>query len=272
MIIQVSLGALHSSALTSNGRVFTWGAYNFGQLGDGTSESKRVPTDITSRLLLIPGETIIRVISGGYKSAVLSSNGRILVWGRNAYTGDDPLPIDRTFKFGLHVNETIMQVSFGLGDHYSALTSEGRLFTWGWNIYGQLGDNTTVDKRDPNNVTNYFSLNPGETITQVSLGGYFSSALTSEGHLLTWGNNDVGQLGVGTTNNEMTPTKPVFGYSKLIRIDRNNFNDTIVPFSPVHEGSLFLGWYSDQLLMDKFELMNMPAKSIVLYGKFISEG
>ena len=51
-------------------------------------------------------------------------------------------------------NENIVSVSLG-GFHSSALTSFGRLFTWGYNLYGQLGDGTTVDKLVPQSILHH---------------------------------------------------------------------------------------------------------------------
>lgn len=48
-IIQVALGLFHTSAITSKGRVFTWGQNESGQLGDGTSVSKSIPVDVTAK-------------------------------------------------------------------------------------------------------------------------------------------------------------------------------------------------------------------------------
>ena len=88
-IISVSLGGYHSAALTSSGRLFTWG-YNYGQLGDGTSggnnrwNNRSTPTEITSRISLDTGDKIIQVSLGGVHSAALtqvadSSPGDIII-------------------------------------------------------------------------------------------------------------------------------------------------------------------------------------------------
>lgn len=104
--MEVSLGSLHSSAISSTGRIFTWGVNSSGQLGDGTITSKSTPVDITSLVNLSPGEFIVEV-SLGY-------------------------------------------------DHSSANTSKGRIFTWGANSSGQLGDGTLTSKSTPDTARFYF--------------------------------------------------------------------------------------------------------------------
>jgi uncharacterized repeat protein (TIGR02543 family) len=212
-ITQVSLGSIHSSALTSNGRLFTWGRNTSGQLGDGTTTQRNSPVEITAGLNLISGETITQVSLGSSHSSALTSSGRLFTWGYNYYgqlgdgtTTDRNLPTNITARFNLSVGETITQVSLGISLS-SALTSSGRLFTWGSNSFGQLGDGTTTDRNLPTNITARFNLSVGETIHQVTLGGAHSSLLTSRGRLFIWGFNTDGRLGVGTTTDRSTPTE-----------------------------------------------------------------
>jgi len=100
-------------------------------------------------------------------------------------------------------------------DHSLAINSEGRIFTWGCNMYGQLGDGTGINKSVPTEITNQFGLLPSETITQVSLGNSFSAAITSSGRIFTWGYNWAGQLGDSTTDNKFTPTEITNQFSLL---------------------------------------------------------
>jgi uncharacterized repeat protein (TIGR02543 family) len=212
-IIQVSLGSLYSAALTSNGRLFTWGYNGYGQLGDGTTVRKSTPTEITNRFSLSTGDKIIQVSLGEYHSAALTSNGRLFTWGLNYYgqlgdgtTTNRSNPTEITSRFSLATGDQIIQVSLGY-EHSAALTSSGRLFTWGSNRYGRLGDGTHSNRSTPTEITNRFSLATGDKIIQVSLGNVHSAALTSNGRLFAWGDNDYGQLGDGTTINKSTPTE-----------------------------------------------------------------
>jgi len=211
-IIQASLGGLfHSSAITSEGRIFTWGNNQNGQLGDGTTTERLTPVDITSELNLNAEEMIIETFLGSSHSLAITLEGRIFTWGSNSSgqlgdgaTTDRLTPVDITSKFNLNAGEMIIQASLG-GYHSSAITSEGRIFTWGHNFGGKLGDGTTTNRLTPVDITSEFNLNVEETIIQVSLGGYHSSAITSEGRIFTWGENEYGQLGDGTTTSNSTP-------------------------------------------------------------------
>ena len=274
-IFQVSLSYYHSSAITSNGRIFTWGSNSFGQLGDGTTIDKSVPTEITQQFPLSEKETLTQVSLGDYHSSAITSEGRIFAWGYNSSgqlgdgtTTNKSTPTEITSQFGLLLEETIAQVSLGVV-HSSAITSSGRVFTWGDNGYGQLGDGTIIDKSIPTEITSQFSLLPEETIIKVFLGGNHSSAITGSGRILTWGRNEFGQLGDGTTINKYIPNLALFGYSTLVQVDTFEYLDTIISYEmPEMPGYTFDGWYSDAGLTQAYTFTIMPAEDITLYGKW----
>src|SRR5690606_21663692 len=91
-------------------------------------------------------------------------------------------PTEITSRISSATGDKIIRVSLGYY-HSAALTSNGRLFIWGRNDFGQLGDGTTTSKLTPTEITNRFSLSTGDKIIQVSLGVYYSAALTSSGRL-----------------------------------------------------------------------------------------
>src|SRR5690606_25568531 len=80
----------------------------------------------------------------------------------------------------------------------------GSIFTWGNNEYGQLGDGTTTDRSSPVAVSMSGVLN-GKNITQVSAGGEHTIALSIDGSIFAWGNNEYGQLGDETTTLRLLP-------------------------------------------------------------------
>ena len=81
-----------------------------------------------------------------------------------------------------------------------ALKSDGTLWTWGWNKYGQLGDGTTTDRFVPKQigVAKY---------SKISSAGNHTVALKSDGSLWAWGDNSGGEIGDGTTTDSLTPVK-----------------------------------------------------------------
>ncbi len=212
-VIQSDVGHYHSIALTADGRVFTWGRNNYGQLGDGNNIDLHTPTEITQNFTLDSGETIVQVHLGFDTSSALSSDGKVFIWGENLYgqignatTLSSNEPVDITGNFNLGALEKVVMLSLG-ESHAGAVTNMGRLFMWGYNgEYGLLGDGTVISVSTPMDITEEFNLNVDEKITIVGLGRFHSAAYTSEGRLFTWGLNDCGQLGDDTYVTHTTPT------------------------------------------------------------------
>jgi uncharacterized repeat protein (TIGR02543 family) len=271
-IISINLGHSHSSALTSTGRVFTWGYNNHGQLGNGTTVDQYTPIDITSQFNLDLGETIIGINVGPFHSLAFTSIGKVFTWGLNdkGQLGDDsttdkntPTEITTHFNFGL--DETIISINLGYS-HSSAVSSIGRVFTWGNNYSGQLGDGTTTDRTTPTEITSRFNLDAGETIISINVGISHSSALSSTGRVFTWGYNNYGQLGDGTTTTKYTPEINV-ATSNLIQTNTFDYSSSITEYVPVFEGYTFDVWYTDMYLTLPYSFIIMETSDLNLFGK-----
>jgi alpha-tubulin suppressor-like RCC1 family protein len=94
------------------------------------------------------------------------------------------------------------QISGGINaDNFSAIKTDGSLWTWGHNQYGQLGLGDVNNRSSPTQVgflTNWAS---------VSNGYWHATALKTDGTLWTWGNNSLGQLGLGDLTNYSSPVQ-----------------------------------------------------------------
>ncbi|MEV5984906.1 Ig-like domain repeat protein [Streptomyces sp. NPDC052051] len=197
----VAGGEVHSMALTSDGRVFAWGAGFWGQLGNGTNADTSTPVEVH-----LPAGTRATAIATGYNhSLALTSDGRVLAWGLNdrGQLGDGTFtdrntPVETLLPAGVQVTAIA-----GGGYHSLALTSDGRVFGWGLNTEGELGDGTFTNRNTPVETL----LPAGVEITAIAAGGQHSLAVTSDGRVLAWGLNISGALGDGTTVNSSTPVE-----------------------------------------------------------------
>jgi uncharacterized repeat protein (TIGR02543 family) len=273
-IVNLSLGRNHTAAITSTGRIFTWGENSFGRLGDGTTISKLSPTDITSKFDLTNDEIIEYVVLGELHSAALTSTGRLFVWGNNTYgqlgdgtTTHRALPTHITNQLMLYQGEKIEIISLG-SNHSAAITSLGRIFVWGNNTYGQLGDSTSIQKVIPLNVTHQFTLSMDETILNIELGANHSSVTTNKGEVFLWGINEFGQLGDGTLVNKSAPIEIEKQIPYLSKVEVYDFGFPISAYQPVKEGYEFIGWYIDIEMTTLYDLNTMPATDMELYARW----
>ncbi|MEV5573137.1 Ig-like domain repeat protein [Spirillospora sp. NPDC052269] len=114
----------------------------------------------------------------------------------------DGTTTNRTIPGPVHLPAGVALTQVSAGWYHSlGLTSDGRVLAWGANNYGQLGDGTTTSSDTPVET----HLPPGVTVTQVVAAGWVSLAVTADGRVLSWGYNNNGQLGDGTTTTRYTP-------------------------------------------------------------------
>ena len=214
--LQVSAGASHSLALGSDGNVYAWG-YNYnGQLGDGTTSEQHAPVRVKTpdrkTYPDLPADfTYLQVSAGGDHSLAVGSDGYAWAWGCNyygnlgnntasGYSDTNPVPVRvRDPANPTDTSKGLQATQVSAGNHLSlAVGSDGNAYAWGWNYYGQLGNNSYSSSsvparvRDPANPTD---TSKGLQATQVSARGDHSLAVSSDGNAYAWGYNGNGQLG-----------------------------------------------------------------------------
>ena len=202
-------------AKDSNGKLYTWGENDYGQLGNGTgtTENSSMPiciSDIENSPL--KGKNIVNIY--WYDSAIIAkdSDGKLYSWGRNNFgqlgngtTENSSMPICISDMENSPLNgKDIVDV---YADYTMiAKDSDGKLYTWGWNRKGQLGNGTTENSSMPICISNIENSPLKEKkIVNIYTGDDTIIAKDSEGKLYSWGSNGYGQLGAGTTTNSNIP-------------------------------------------------------------------
>jgi alpha-tubulin suppressor-like RCC1 family protein len=196
----IALGPAHSSAGATTGTsLYAWGYNNAGQLGDGTSTDDHSPEMIT----LAPGVTPTAISAGTYDSLAIGSDGNLYAWGyNNAGQLGDSTTTDHHSPEMITLAPGVTPTAISAGAFHSlAIGSNGRLYAWGSNDQGELGDGTTTEHDSPEVIT----LASGVTPTAIAAGYYHSLVIGSDGNLYAWGYNEIGQLGDGTTTEHDSP-------------------------------------------------------------------
>ncbi len=146
-VLTVTGGYEHSAALMPDHTLRAWGLNSDGQLGDGDGsyQSSSVP-------VMVSGLTNVAQVSAGWKHTVaLKSDGTVWAWGRNdrGEVGNG-ITTTKGMTVPVQVGGLSNVIAVSGGDcHTAALKANDTVWTWGWNINGQLGDNTTTDRNIP---------------------------------------------------------------------------------------------------------------------------
>ena len=201
----------HSIALASDGTVYTWGFNQYGQLGNNTTTNSRSPIAVQVAGTPLAGKTIVQIAAGADHSLALDSDGALYAWGSNAYgqlgngtTTNSSVPVAVKIAGTPLAGKTIVQIAAG-ANHNMVLTSDGAVYTWGWNYHGQLGNNTKTNSNTIVAVQTISTPIAGKKIVKIAAGQGHSLALTDDGMVYAWGRNDTGQLGNNATTDAMLP-------------------------------------------------------------------
>ncbi|MCA9588045.1 MAG: hypothetical protein KC657_22130 [Myxococcales bacterium] len=237
----LGFGLGFSCALEASGRVRCWGVNDEGQLGDGASAPSRVPRDVAASgvsaiavgarhaclvaeagalrcwgangarevspaepeprvrrplRVELPGPVRAFAVGDAHTCAATSEPRTLTCWGESAKG-----------RLGEHTDELtkagITQLTAGAA-HTCALTDAARVYCWGANDVGQLGDGTRVDSARPVLVARV------DGATAVRAGRAHTCALLRSGTVACWGANDAHQLADGTTTPRGEPV-PLHG-------------------------------------------------------------
>jgi YVTN family beta-propeller protein len=196
-VVAIAAGGGHTCALTTAGGVKCWGYNGAGQLGDNSTTSRLTPVDVPGLTSGVAAIAAGKNVFGGDHTCALTTADGAKCWGSNGngQLGDGTTtqrltPVDVS---GLVSGMAAITAS---GAYTCALTTAGGAKCWGYNGYGQLGDNSFTQRLTPIDV---FGLASG--MVAIAASGDHACALTTEGGVKCWGNNFAGQLGDNTYDN-----------------------------------------------------------------------
>jgi len=192
-------GAKHVLGINSNGELYAWGYNYYCQLGVGLNAQTR-NVNYPKRVGTASNWTSIAV--GTYHSKAINSSGQLYAWGINSSSDIGNGLTNSGYFAPQRVGTASNWVSIAAGaNHTLAINSNGRLYAWGKNDYGQLGIGNNTNQNVPvpvDSATNWI---------YVEANGSHSFAIKSNGELYAWGNNGNGQLGDGTDTTRDRPVR-----------------------------------------------------------------
>ena len=185
----ISGGSAYSVAIRTDGTLWSWGFNGNGQLGNGTSTTT---VQAGPPVQVGTATTWQSVSAGAFHCLALQTDGTLWAWGFGGLgaLGILPLPANQTTPTQVGTATTWRSLSAGYS-HSVAVRTDGTLWTWGDNHYGQLGDGTTTQQNAPAQVA------AGAPWQTVSAGQYYTTALRQDNAYWAWGYHSYGQLGNG---------------------------------------------------------------------------
>jgi alpha-tubulin suppressor-like RCC1 family protein/photosystem II stability/assembly factor-like uncharacterized protein len=235
----VSAGADHVEALTNDGELFAWGNNSNGQLGIGNTENVTTPQMVVlptglsgwADVAAGPGYTLIISLEGLLYGCGKDSLGTFTPSSTpklariDAFRAYSPLPcLAASYKFESRIDQQYLELSayaiFDIGptggspeslasvadggQHSLLLWDDGNVDAAGDNSHGQLGLGPT----DSHAIFGTLKFPTGVTqFVAVAAGLHHSLAIGNDGWLYAWGDNSVGELGIGNTKNQLLPVK-----------------------------------------------------------------
>jgi len=194
-----------AAAVTLDGQLFMWGNNRHEQLGLGLSSQEcpnlAVPTEIS-----LP-EKVKKVRISNSAVAVITENNNLYMWGYNNNgrlgLGNDTngKPITTNLNQPLKIMENIQDVKIN-SSNTMVLTTDGKVYIWGFYSNNMLGDESTATRYAPD-IDNPVLIN----IQSIELSNSNAAAITNEGDLYIWGSNNYGQAGIGSTSSSCKATK-----------------------------------------------------------------
>jgi len=213
--------------ITTDSALRCWGDNSDGQLGLGNTGNVGDQPGELPKLDVPVGFVPVQVAFGNNFTCARSAAGKVRCWGQNDQgqlgygnaipLGDNPGELPTA---DVNIGGTVIDISSGV-HHTCVVLDGGAVRCWGRSNKGQLGLGNTATIGDGPGEMPPASVNLGGLATRVSCGNDHSCALLDDGKVRCWGENNVGQLGLGNTTTigdgpgEMPPADAKLGAAAL---------------------------------------------------------
>ncbi|MDR1197176.1 MAG: IPT/TIG domain-containing protein, partial [Candidatus Nomurabacteria bacterium] len=242
----VSAGAYHIVALSTDGKVYTWGQGDQGEMGDGSITEFNLTPKLVQGGDISPTTVIRSITTGGYHTMAIDVDGNLYAWGENVRgqigngasgTGIftlTPWRVNGGAGSGLSAGVRFKSVDAG-AYHTLAIDVDDNLWSWGANSNGQIGngDSGTYVYMTTPYLVDSGALPAGTTVREAVAGGHHSFAITADGSLYAWGSDIYGEIGNGSVAGDVLTPQLVQGGSvavgeKFIRVSASQNNSSAI--------------------------------------------
>lgn len=238
-VVEVALGANYSCVLTSDGRVYSFGNGDWGQLGLGSpknfhekAEDKTPVVTVPSQVTAIADKTVVSIATGYAYAMALTSDHEVYFWGNNNH-GQSGLGASCFGAQFRKIEEPVLVeplqgkkiIQLGCGSFFVlALGADGTVYSWGLvDCVGlgslerirslvpaeEIAESVSKDKRTVLLKPRVVNVPSKSRVVRINAGQWHSCAITETGELFTWGVGYQGRLGHGDKEACFAPTRVV---------------------------------------------------------------
>lgn len=201
--------------LLAQGGLWNWGSGFWGQIGNNTSTDTSSPVQTISGGINWKQMSIGENFAGGIKT-----DGTLWLWGQNTYAA---LGTNNTTNFSSPVQTVAAGTNWRsiscMRRNSAAIKTDGTLWLWGNNNYGQLGNNTVAIQT----ASPVQTVSGGTDWSMVAAGTYHTAAIKINGTLWTWGSGSAGRLGDNTLTGKSSPVQTATAGFNWTQVAAGNF-------------------------------------------------
>jgi alpha-tubulin suppressor-like RCC1 family protein len=199
--LTVTGGGFFSLALMPDHTILGWGQNNHGELGDESYSQRSAPVHASSVL-----SNVVNVSAGWFHAVALTADNKVWTWGNNS-NGESGTGVTSTAGISVPIQvpglDHVIQAS--AGDGFTAiLKSDGTVWTWGVNNFGELGDGTFNTRATPAQVQGL------SDVVYLAARDYHVLVIKSDGSVWAWGSNENGECGDNTIQDRTHPVQVLF--------------------------------------------------------------
>ena len=207
-------GAFDHALYDASGQVWACGLNSLGELGDGNTKPSSVPVKVKG---LGPAAHVVFLAAAFANSGALLADGKYRDWGTNGKgqlgigTQNKPSDVPVAVSLPARVRQVSQGGSVPGNGQTLVLLTNGRLYAWGSDRNGQLGDGKTATQSSPKLI----APPSGVTYRALATSGGTSYGISTTGAVYAWGGGGEGQIGNGTTKGSLTPVKVASGATRI---------------------------------------------------------